>query len=82
MSEEPSQSIGERIKAARVEQGLSRREVGEALSLNDQYLYQLESGRRAIPLEQVWSLACHLGIDPHSLDARLAPVRRKPTGRG
>jgi transcriptional regulator with XRE-family HTH domain len=64
--------MGAVIQAAREAQRLTRREVAEALNISDQYLYQVETGRRAAALETLWEIALHLGIDPHTVDPRLA----------
>ncbi len=65
--------MGSLLRAAREAKRLTRKELGEALSLGDQYLYQIETGRRRPTLETLWELAQYLDIDPHSLDPRLAP---------
>lgn len=66
--------MGEKIRTAREARHLTRREVADALGISDQYLYQVETGRRHASLETLWALAGHLKIDPHQLDARLAQV--------
>ncbi len=71
--------MGEAIRAARVARGMTRKELGEAMSLSDQYIYQVETGRRQLALETLWDLACQLDLDPHALDPRLA--HRKPGQR-
>lgn len=65
--------MGSVIRSAREAKKLTRREVGEALSLSDQYIYQIETGRRRPTLETLWEMAKLLEIDPHELDSRLAP---------
>src|SRR4051812_48167163 len=79
MKQPGDRPMGSLIREAREAKRLSRREVGEALSLNDQYLYQVETGRRRPTLETLWELATFLGINPHDLDQRLAP--RDPQGQ-
>jgi transcriptional regulator with XRE-family HTH domain len=64
--------MGDAIRAAREAKRLTRKEVSEALSLNDQYLYQVETGRRRPTLETLWEIAKYLGLNPHELDPRLA----------
>lgn len=75
--------MGNLIRDARESRRLTRKQAAETLGLNEQYLYQVETGRRVPTLETLWEIAGAMGIDPHSLDSRLAPSRDrkgKPNG--
>jgi transcriptional regulator with XRE-family HTH domain len=71
MREPGDPQMGEAIKAAREAKGLTRAQMASEMGLNDQYIYQVESGRRKPTLETLWEMALYLEIDPHSLDERL-----------
>ncbi len=70
--EDGGKTMGGMIQEAREARRLTRKELAVALSLSDQYIYQVESGRRVPTLETLWQIALELGLDPHSLDPRLA----------
>jgi transcriptional regulator with XRE-family HTH domain len=71
-------SIGARLRAARDAKGLTRAEFAPTIGLGEQYLYQIEAGRRAANLETLFKLAVALGLDPNALDPRL--VKMRPRG--
>jgi transcriptional regulator with XRE-family HTH domain len=77
MRESGDLQMGEAIKAAREAKGLTRAQMATDMGLNDQYIYQVESGRRKPTLETLWEIALFLEIDPHSLDERLMTRTKK-----
>jgi transcriptional regulator with XRE-family HTH domain len=64
--------IGARIRAAREATGMTRRSLAEALGVTYQRVADIESDRKPISLERVIEIAAAMGVDPHSLDERLA----------
>jgi DNA-binding XRE family transcriptional regulator len=64
--------VGARIRAARVSLGLDRRELAGRLGITYQRVADIEADRKPTSLERVIEIAAALGIDPHSLDPRLA----------
>lgn len=76
------EDIGGRIKVAREAAGMTRKQLADAAGINAHYLYQFESGRRVATLETLWAVAVSLGIDPNTLDHRLAKVRPKGPSKG
>lgn len=69
--------MGNMIQSAREARRLTRKDLATALNMSDQYVYQVESGRRVPTLETLWEFAIALEIDPNSLDHRLATRSRK-----
>lgn len=61
----PSELIGALIKRARLEQGLTRAEVARYLGdQNEDTLALYESGRKSIPVCDIYALANCLNISP------------------
>jgi transcriptional regulator with XRE-family HTH domain len=75
--EQSDAEIGAKVRKAREAKGLTRAALASAVGLNQQYIYQIESGIRHARLEVLWDLATALDADPHSFDARLTPRSRK-----
>lgn len=73
---------GSVIKAAREKARLTRDELAERVGIGGQYLYQLETGRRPMPLETAHTLAIALGLDPSTIDQRLAGSLLRPAVGG
>jgi transcriptional regulator with XRE-family HTH domain len=58
------ESIGERIKALRTEQGMTLAELGEKVKLSTSYLSQIERGKTAPSLSTLMDIAKALNIAP------------------
>lgn len=72
-SAEPELSeVGNRLVAARERAGLDRQAAADKLGCGYQSLYDLESGKRHPSLERLLQIANAWGVDPASLDERLA----------
>ena len=75
--------VGERIKTARLDAGLSQAELAEASGHLRTSITNIESGRQKPPLHVLYELCSHLGIEPVSilplrrevLDQSLVPVK-------
>ncbi|MEZ4403405.1 MAG: shikimate kinase [Kofleriaceae bacterium] len=70
--------VGARIRAARDEQGLSRRELSAASGVSERFLAQLETGTGNISLMRFATVAAALGTTPAALLAGLTADRRRP----
>jgi transcriptional regulator with XRE-family HTH domain len=68
----PAIQPGSRIRAARELLGVDRRTLAGRLGVTYQRVADIEADRKPITLESVLEIAAALGIDPHSLDSRLA----------
>ena len=78
------QSLGNRIKQARVESKLSQLEVGVALAVSDKTISGYEAGRISPPIDKLMKLAdllkkpvgFFIGVDPrqYSVSGRLRGV--------
>lgn len=55
--------IGARIRAARHRRGLSQKQVGDALGINDRHVQAWEAGRRNPGPKHLAKLADVLGLD-------------------
>lgn len=71
---EPQPPIGERIKAARTKAGFTQAQAASRMIMKVAAAYwsDVENGHRKPSLEWVWEAAQALGVNPHSLDERLA----------
>lgn len=72
MPSEITQQIGERVRAARVESGLSQAEVAAALDLSQAAVSQLEAGRRSPRVDE---LAVLSDLFARDIDYFLSPMR-------
>jgi transcriptional regulator with XRE-family HTH domain len=61
-----AQKVGRRIKAVRLEQGLSRRDFGEKLGVSGQQIQKYEIGQDAVPLHRLLKLASMCGVSPQA----------------
>ena len=66
-----------RLRDARKAAGLTQIELADRVGVHQTRLSQIEGGA-ATDLEMRWKLAVALGVDPATLDGRLASVRRRP----
>jgi len=66
-----------RFAAARKSLGLTQAEAAARLGCSPGYVGQLESGHGSPTLDKIHELATTLGIDPHTLDERLASTKRR-----
>jgi Zn-dependent peptidase ImmA (M78 family)/DNA-binding XRE family transcriptional regulator len=71
---EISQQIGERVRAARVESGLSQADVAAALDLSQAAVSQLEAGRRSPRVDE---LAVLSDLFARDIDYFLTPMRAR-----
>jgi len=69
---EVSQQIGARVRAARVESGLSQADVAAALDLSQAAVSQLEAGRRSPRVDE---LAVLSDLFARDIDYFLTPMR-------
>ena len=65
-----------RLRDARKAAGLTQLELADRVGVHQTRLSQIEGGA-AVDLEMRWRLAVALGVDPATLDGRLASVRRR-----
>jgi transcriptional regulator with XRE-family HTH domain len=61
-----AQKVGRRIKEARLELGLSRRDFGTKLGVSGQQIEKYESGKDAVPLHRLLTLASICGVPPQA----------------
>lgn len=69
-------SFAARLRDARKAVGLSQSQLAERVGLTQGRIAQLERGDPS-DLQQRYDLAVALGVDPATLDGRLASVRRR-----
>lgn len=60
-------AIGSRIRAARLERGLSQIELAKALNSHQSALSQIEVGRRGVSLNQILRLCKALKVSPEAI---------------
>ena len=60
-------AIGSRIRAARLERGLSQIELAKALNSHQSALSQIEVGRRGVSLNQILRLCKALQVSPEAI---------------
>ena len=65
-----------RLRDARRAAGLTQVELADRVGVHQTRLSQIEGGA-ATDLEMRWRLAVALGVDPASLDERLASTKRR-----
>lgn len=56
--------VGENVKRLRLEQGLTQEQFAEKSGFSQQYLSDLERGRRNPTVVTLWELAQALGVEP------------------
>jgi transcriptional regulator with XRE-family HTH domain len=71
----PSDDFPDRLRDARKAAGLTQIELADRVGVHQTRLSQIEGGA-AVDLEMRWRLAVALGVDPASLDERLASTKR------
>lgn len=69
------------VRALRIAERLTQRELGEALGVTDEYVRKLERGARGATLELVEAAAEVLGVEPSYLLQPNQVARRRMTGR-
>jgi len=74
-SDIPARAVGEEIRRARHELGLTQRAFAERLGTHQTYVANVEAGRENLTLGKLAQVASTLGA---SLDIRLAVVPRAP----
>ena len=65
------QRFGQRIRALRLERGLSQEALADAARLHRTHISLIERGQRAVRLETIAALAGALGVQPADLMPRL-----------
>jgi transcriptional regulator with XRE-family HTH domain len=65
--------FGRRLRALRIEKGLSQEALAEAASLHRTYVSSVERGERNIALVNILRLAVALSVDPGDLLRELKP---------
>lgn len=60
-------SVGARIRAIRLEQGLTQEELALASGVARHMLVQVERGQRGLLYERIFDIADVLGVSPSSL---------------
>lgn len=71
----PEPTIAERLRDARKGAGVTQARLADLVGATQQWIYQVETGRRPASLETVRSIALALDLDPHDFDRRLASER-------
>ncbi|MBR5485880.1 MAG: helix-turn-helix domain-containing protein [Oscillospiraceae bacterium] len=54
--------VGERIRTLRLENGLTREQLAEKAEISDQFLYELETGKKGSSAKVLFSLATAFGV--------------------
>lgn len=62
--------VGSNVRRLRQEQGLTQEQFAEASGFSQQYISDLERGRRNPTVVSLYELARPLGVDPRDLLAR------------
>jgi transcriptional regulator with XRE-family HTH domain len=78
------ESIGERIKALRTEQGMTLAELGEKVKLSTSYLSQIERDKTAPSLSTLMDIANTLNVEPRyffETEAEVAYILRASGGQ-
>lgn len=70
-SQDPLAVFGDRVRAARLEMGLSQEALAERAGLHRTYVGGIERGERNLSLINLLKLAEALELDPGALVARL-----------
>ena len=63
-------AFGRRLRALRLERGLSQEELGERASLHRTYISDIEGGTRNVSLRNIHKLAAALGVSDAELMGR------------
>jgi len=61
-----AQRVGRRMREARVQRGLSRRDLGIRLGVSDQQIHKYEIGKDAVPLHRLLAFASFCGVSPQA----------------
>lgn len=61
------EQVGKRIRALRMQKGLTQEDLSEAAGIHPKYLSALESGRQNITLKTLDGLARGLDVEPYEL---------------
>lgn len=65
------QALGKAIKAIRLAQGRPAKSFANECKISDSHLHNIEAGRRAVPLELLFVIAHHLGVDVDAISYEL-----------
>ena len=69
----PKLAFGERVRARRLELGMSQEALGEVAGLHRTYVSSLERGHRNVALINIVRLAAALDVDPADLVGGIKP---------
>jgi transcriptional regulator with XRE-family HTH domain len=72
------EELGQRIRARRVERGLSQSKLAEYVELTRTSISNIENGRQHLPLHTLYRFADVLGCRPHDLLPDVQLVRPQP----
>ncbi len=61
------EQLGRRIKALRMQKGMTQEELSEAAGIHPKYLSALETGKQNITVKTLEGLAAGLGVEPYEL---------------
>lgn len=71
-------ALGERLKACRVQAGLTLAEVAERSGFGKSYLSRIENGKKIPPIASLARISDVLGVEPAALLAESGPFDGKP----
>jgi transcriptional regulator with XRE-family HTH domain len=60
-------TVGLNVRKARLRQGLSQGEIAERSGFSQQYLSELENGKRNPTVITLFEIAAAMGVDVHTL---------------
>lgn len=63
----PCTEFGQRLRALRLERGLSQEKLGQLAGLDRTYVSSAEAGRRNVSLKTIYKLADALGVEAKEL---------------
>jgi len=70
----PSMTMGEKLREARINAGLTARQVAENAGLAPPFISNVENGRREPEMQTIWVMCVGIGCDPYGFDDRLRPL--------
>lgn len=73
------QELARRLRAARIDRGLTQAEVGRALGLHRPTISEIEAGRRSVTSEELYDLATLLAVPVSDLLPSPSAPPEKPT---
>lgn len=73
----PTSEFGQRLRARRLELGMSQEALAESAGLHRNYVGSVERGERNVALRNIVRLAAAVGVDPGELVAGLQSQDRK-----